>query len=198
MKRSFVSIILIVMSFFTAKAQEYKPEWQHVDTMTVVRTEGERHLKFVEKTDVVPKAFFVEAGGAGVSFLSFNFESRFAHQLNGLGARVGASFLSFSEERVFTLPVQLNYLLGSRGKYFEMGIGATLFYGYSDPSSSLGGITDQKNYFNILGTTTFGYRYQPVKGGFMFRVGFSPLFLHEEGEFIFVPYMPYLSFGYSF
>ncbi|MDO4771334.1 hypothetical protein [Porphyromonas sp.] len=195
MKRIIISLVLVVMSFFMAKAQEYKPEWQHVDTMTVVRTQGERRLVFVEKTNVVPKSFFIEAGGAGMSPLSFNFESRFARQLNGLGMRAGVSFIGFGDAGILTIPVQLNYLMGSRGKYFEIGGGATLFHGYSD---WFGGDKGD-SYTKIIGTTTFGYRYQPVKGGFMFRAGFAPFFTFtEEGKFFFMPYMPYISLGYSF
>lgn len=203
MKRIFITLIILAAStLFTAEAQEYKPEWQQVDTMTVVRTKAERRLAFVEKTDVVPKSIFVETGGAGLNFLSFNFETRFARQLNGLGLRVGVSFMGGDSSGVATLPAQLNYLLGNRGRYFEMGAGATLFHGYSDLFSSkrYDGDNRKETYTKLIGTLTFGYRYQPVKGGFTFRAGFAPIFTtKEDGEgFIFIPYIPYLSLGYSF
>ncbi|SPY35970.1 Uncharacterised protein [Porphyromonas cangingivalis] len=202
MKKIIITLILAASSLFMAKAQDYKPEWQQVDTMTVTRMQAERRLAFVEKTNVIPMSFFIEAGGAGLSPLSFNFETRFARQLNGLGLRVGASFLGFGSTGIVTVPVQLTYLLGRRGNYFEIGAGATLFHGYSSlfrdrdygPDSG----KSKDTYTRLIGTTTFGYRYQPVKGGFMFRAGFAP-FLHiEDGDVIFFPYMPYISLGYSF
>lgn len=198
MKRIIITLILVASSLFMAKAQEYKPEWQQVDTMTVVRTKAERYLAFVEKTDVVPKNFFVEAGGAGLSPLSFNFETRFARQLNGLGFRVGVSYFGLGSQGFATLPAQINYMLGSRGRYFEMGAGATLFYGYS---GLFGGSDSNKNSrTKLIGTLTFGYRYQPVKGGFTFRAGFTPVFTTDGGDggFVFIPYIPYISLGYSF
>lgn len=201
MKKVIITVILALTSLCAAKAQEYIPEWQHVDTLTVVRTKAERRMSLVERTNIVPKAFFVEAGGAGLSLLSFNFETRFARSLNGLGLRVGASFLGLGSFGMATLPVQLTYLLGRRGSYFEMGAGATLFHGYSSffRNKDYGRDSEPKDsYTKLIGTTTFGFRYQPVKGGFMFRAGFSP-FLHiEDGDVIFFPYMPYISLGYSF
>ena len=200
MKRIFITLILAASSLFIAKAQEYKPEWQQVDTMTVTRTKAERRLAFVERTDVVPKSIFVEAGGAGLSPLSFNFETRFARQLNGMGLRLGGSFMGIGKSGLVTVPVQLNYLLGRRGRYFEMGAGATLFHGYSSMFGGLKNDGTKDTYTKLIGTLTFGYRYQPVKGGFMFRVGFAPFFTTSEDDegFIFMPYMPYLSLGYSF
>ena len=101
-----------------------------------------------------------------------------------------------------TLPAQINYLWGSRGRYFEMGAGATFFHGYSGMfgGRSYDGGDSKDSYTKLIGTLTFGYRYQPVKGGFMFRFGFAPFFTtnEDDGSFIFMPYMPYLSLGYSF
>jgi hypothetical protein len=52
----------------------------------------------------------------------------------------------------------------------------------------------RSNNNGVLGTLNFGYRYQPVDGGFSFRAGVSPIITSDQ----FLPYWPYLSFGYSF
>jgi hypothetical protein len=41
---------------------------------------------------------------------------------------------------------------------------------------------------------TFGYRYQPVNGGFNFRAGINPIFNSSA----FIPYFAGISFGYTF
>ena len=86
----------------------------------------------------------------------------------------------------------LNYLLGKEKHYFEVGLGAT-FATAKIKSVSFGNDSNSQG-SNFVGTSTFGYRYQPLDNGFQFRAGFSPIF----GSGNFVPYWPYLSVGYTF
>lgn len=149
----------------------------------------------VAKTDSiskVPQAVFFELLGPG-GIYSVNYDTRFSKKPGGLGLRGGVSYTQISEASLFTLPVQLNYLLGKNEKFFELGLGATYataaldfnddYYDDKEDSES-----------TVFGTMTFGYRKQPRDGGFMFRGGASPVF----GKGFFIPYYAYLSFGYSF
>ena len=131
-----------------------------------------------------PKAVFFELLGPGGLF-SANFDTRLSKRNDGIGIRGGLSYASINDATLFTVPVQLNYLLGKDEKFFEVGLGATYGTGKDEFDTSES---------EVIGTMTFGYRKQPKDGGFLFRAGISPIF--ADGDF--VPYWPYVSFGYSF
>ncbi len=143
------------------------------------------------QSPVQSNVFFEALGPGGV--FSVNYEARFSSDPNypGLGIRAGLSYTQISPVSLFTVPVQVNYLFGHDEKYFEVGGGATYatasFTDISDSNNSASGGT-------VIGTLTFGYRKQPVDGGFMFRAGVSPVF----GKGFFYGYWPYVSVGYSF
>lgn len=138
------------------------------------------------------QSFYFELLGPGATY-SFNYDTRFQDTLNGFGGRAGLSYIAVDGNGVFTAPFMLNYLLGKEGKYFEMGLGAT-YISFSSAESA----EDNEVLFvddsTVFGTMVFGYRKQPVDGGFMFRIGISPFF----GEGNFIPYYGYLSLGYTF
>lgn len=145
------------------------------------------------------RTFFVELGGPG--FISANYDFRFKDTRNAWGVRAGLGYFSIDDESQFTVPVQINYLLGKGGNYFEIGGGATYvrhktpmyFYDFVDGYyENERWETRHRN--EVMGTLAFGYRRQPVDGGFNFRAGISPILY--KGDF--VPYLPYVSFGYSF
>ncbi|GGC22139.1 hypothetical protein GCM10011386_12620 [Parapedobacter defluvii] len=146
------------------------------------------------------QSFFVELGGPG--FISANYDFRFQHTRNGWGGKAGLGYFSIDNEDYLTLPVQVNYLLGKNGHYFEMGAGASYIrnsydrydYQYDEQGWYTEYYRGRDVDNQVLGSLTFGYRKQPVDGGFNFRAGLSPILY--EGDFI--PYLPYISFGYSF
>lgn len=170
--RSFLYAVIFALLATAATAQDHLPD---------------RNENFIEE-GYRSQSIYFEVLGAGALY-SFNYDTRFQSTLNGLGGRVGVSFISIENNSVFTLPVMLNYLLGKEGRYFEMGLGATFISFDADDDGVL--FVDDSGFF---GTMVFGYRYQPTDGGFMFRAGASPLF----GNGNFIPYYPYLSFGYNF
>ncbi|HEY4147535.1 MAG TPA: hypothetical protein VGM41_01335 [Chitinophagaceae bacterium] len=142
----------------------------------------------VTVTDRAPQAFFAELyGRAGI--FSVNYDRRFSKRLDGLGFTVGAGYIGVDNVSLVSVPVTVNYLLGKNGKYFEMGAGATYFSATINDLS-----TASEHGHTVVGTMTFGYRSQPVKGGFMFRAGINPFFFKN----VFFPYWPYVSFGYNF
>ncbi|WP_345947830.1 hypothetical protein ABDD95_13340 [Mucilaginibacter sp. PAMB04274] len=155
---------------------------------------------------------FAELLGAGVTF-SVNYDTRFGNRRDGLGGRLGAGFFAEDGDKLFTLPMQLNYLLGKKGKYFEIGLGATYYnaknrpenynvfyngsngqYIYSEDNDDGILVVNRGNGSGLLGTMTFGYRYQPLNSGFSFRGYINPVFDSKN----FIPYFFGLSFGYTF
>jgi len=130
-------------------------------------------------------AFYVELLGNGLIF-SANYDMRFNKEsVAGLGARLGVGYVGGDEASVFTVPIMANYLLGKDGKYLEVGAGITYVAG----STNFGDGLDD----GVIGTMSFQYRKQPVDGGFMWKIGFTPVL--AEGTFI--PWWPGLSIGYS-
>lgn len=149
-----------------------------------------------------PMAVFTEIYGAGVNLASINFDSRFKKAHGGLGWRAGISYSNLSDVSLLTIPVGLNYLLGKNGKYFEVGVGATAMFSSTIRlnlfSSSSSDSYEKGKKSHITGTLTLGYRSQPVKGGFLFGVGITPIFGSADGEIYFFPLIPYVKLGYTF
>lgn len=119
---------------------------------------------------------FLEVGGAGLS-ISANYDTRFSDQRNGFGVRAGLGYLPAAFFSVVAVPVQINYLLGSKSHFLELGAGATYLKVGDDNKND-----DDNNFLSftavtgVIGTSTIGYRYQPVNGGFSFRVSANPMF----------------------
>jgi len=133
------------------------------------------------------KTFYVELLGNGLVF-SANYDMRFAAaETDGLGGRLGIGYVGGGDlgGSVLTVPVIINYLLGKDGKYFEVGAGFTY----------VGGNTTFADGFEsgIIGTMSFQYRRQPIDGGFMWKIGLTPVI--AAGTFI--PYWPGISIGYA-
>lgn len=163
---------------------------QFIMTVLLLSILSVSHTKAQTDVDSRAQNVYVELGGPGLLF-SANYDTRFGNRRDGFGGRVGAGYVSASSNSFFSLPVQANYLLGKRGKYFEIGLGATYL------SSKDGNENDFLSFDNtstVLGTMTFGYRYQPVNGGFNFRASINPVFNSST----FVPYFAGISFGYTF
>ncbi|MCK4344070.1 MAG: hypothetical protein KAX05_02205 [Bacteroidales bacterium] len=121
-------------------------------------------------------SFFLELGG-NAFFYSLNYD-RLIHTEESLqiSSRIGISHLGI-------IPIQLNLLIGGSSHHFEFGIGVLI------------SIEDQ----NVLPTGTIGYRYQKLDGGFLFRIGITPIRI--LGFAIYDPHViPWagLSLGYSF
>jgi len=120
---------------------------------------------------------YIEFAGPSIVY-SFNLDARFGKYENGLGFRVGIGGAYVDGEGFMSVPIQLNYLIGTKGKYLEVGGG----YTYA-PNLYLFN-NENPNY----GTITIGYRKQPLgKKGFLFRAGFTPLISFGEGGG-FIPY----------
>jgi hypothetical protein len=148
-------------------------------------------------------AVFFEIGGHSL-FFGFNYDTRFNRRADGIGGRVGLGYMAVSGSSFFSLPVALNYLIGNDGKYFEMGAGATILsvgdggfgpFSYYDVDYD----NQRDSRTKLIGNISFGFRKQPVNGGFLFRAGVAPVFGREDDKsFFFFPFLPYIGVGYSF
>ncbi len=135
-----------------------------------------------KKENTVPGRthFIAELGGPGILF-SANIDTRFTKSTLGWGGRIGLGFVtadeydgnfSYEPRSVVTVPAQINYVFGKSDSpnTLEVGAGITyvgrkleIFNFYDDKTS------------NFFGTASFMYRRQPLKGGFTWRAGFTPL-----------------------
>ncbi|HSI76331.1 MAG TPA: hypothetical protein VK957_10560 [Lunatimonas sp.] len=139
----------------------------------------------------IPQSIFVEGLGSGI-FYSFNYDSRFSTNSNGWGGRIGIGYISADGDRIYTVPLVINYLLGKKRNFLEVGAGVT-FIGLNDRSNTnvSSGLVNVEN--GAIGTLAIGYR-RVSSSGFSFRAGLTPLI----GNFLEEYFWPQLSFGYSF
>lgn len=137
------------------------------------------------------KQVYLELIGAGGG-PSLNYDARFGNKENGLGYRVGIGgefsySSSLGTSSALAIPAGINYLLGKRKHYLDLGSGATVFFG------------DETYYPKNRWGLNFsaGYRLTPFeKKGVSFRAGYMHwiVFLPEAD---FSPYL-YLGVGYRF
>ena len=154
-----------------------------------VRVKGQESGSTSAQNEKRAQNVFVELGGKGLLFTA-NYDSRFSKRMDGLGGRVGIGYISIGGDNATTVPLSLNYLLGTGRHFLEMGLGATLLATSGNDNSFL---FDENN-SNVIGTMSFSYRLQPVDQGFSFRAGLTPIF----NKNFFIPYYAGLSLGYSF
>jgi hypothetical protein len=136
------------------------------------------------ETTGASNALFFEVGGQGILY-SVNYD-----RLLGPHASVHAGYTPFGGGE-YVLPAGISYL--SSGNH-RLELGAGLSYLNVHESEFSIGIRR-----GLFGTAVFGYRYQPREGGFMFRVGFTPLIGAFANTRI-GPVLPWfgLSTGYCF
>lgn len=116
------------------------------------------------------KNVYAELFGNGL-MLSLNYDFRFAQQQNGWGMRIGAGFFDGGTGNgVLTIPVAVNYLIGTSSSYLELSLGAT-FATFDDDYRSFYFYYPSK----LLVVPGIGYRYQPKGRGFTGRLALSPL-----------------------
>ena len=166
-------------------------------TLSATNIKTKRDTVFITKTDTVfiapqkhtsNRILFLELGGPGLA-ISLNYDQRFSGGKEGWGYRVGMGYFGDGGNTVFTIPLQVNYLIGSNGKYFEFG-GGTTFLNTTGDNTGKTFIFDRITGF--IGTATIGVRYEPEKS-LNFRLGFVPIFSNDE-----IIYAGGFSVGYTF
>jgi hypothetical protein len=120
---------------------------------------------------------YVEVGGPGLA-ISANFDSRFHKERGGWGYRIGAGYFSSGGNTVFTVPFQINYLIGQHTYMGELGAGTTFLH---STGTNMGNSKWQfDNVTGLIATATIGFRYQPEASGLTVRIAFVPI-LYDEG-----------------
>jgi len=125
---------------------------------------------------------YLELLGNG-GLYSINYERMLGKDLS---ARAGFSYFSIgagvsdgqttssAKASIYTAPLMVNYLVGGKNHKLEAGAGATVVY--VSASAKGAGISSSAEGVGVVGTGTVGYRYSPMDGGFVFRVGYTPMF----------------------
>jgi hypothetical protein len=177
-----IILTLFLLSGLTASAQIVEPNM--TDTVKRSHPTGNKTVVIdttkVDSTSTEPEgeraqtAFF-EIGGPGLA-LTLNYDMRFGHKRTGLGFRAGAGYFATDGNNVFSVPIQINYLLGKGNSLIELG-GGTTFLNSHGNSNGKTFIFDRITGF--IGTATIGYRYQPQERGINLRIGFVPIFCDE-------------------
>ncbi len=135
-------------------------------------------------------AFQVQLEGMGVAGLvSLNMDSRFSGKENGLGYRMGIGAVpkgffceTCNSGVILSVPLGINYLIGSRQHKIEAGAGVV--FPVIDGGTKRGCEEPVKGFFSDETSTwlfsSVGYRYQPFREkGFVYRAFISPLFQSE-------------------
>ena len=143
-------------------------------------------------SDTRHKNIYVELRGIHQSY-GINFDIRFKKgQKDGLGLRLGLgkaevmSFLypSVIESDMFTLPIELNYIIGKGKSSLLAGFGILSVWGSVPRNDQHVWFQDfaQDRFGLLAGFLNFGYRFQPKKDkGLMFQLNWNPMFVKEVG-----------------
>ncbi len=137
------------------------------------------------------KSIFAELAGSSLAIISANFDMRFNKgRSDGLGMRIGIGMGSFStsdylletsesKSKIFSVPVEVNYIIGENRWAFEMGLAITYASITEDYHSEfLGIVTDTHETGNLVASyLPVGIRLKPVqKNGFMMKLNIGPVF----------------------
>jgi len=137
-----------------------------------------------EPTPFSRSAIYVEGLGQGILY-SVNYDYRFTPHF---GVRAGFTSWSLPIFAVFSVgelsftgfPITVNYLSGDRTSHLELGIGIVPARFTMQGQEIFFGTEYEGEGSTVLGTATLGYRAQPRDGGFVFRIGLTPLFTFKK------------------
>jgi hypothetical protein len=192
------------------------------DTVTVLLTEVWKITKQYTKTTLgktftldknvkenkyVKNAYLELLGNAGL--YSFNFDMRTEKGIRDKwGFRIGFGVLKFSAKdsanieniklSAVGIPFGLNYLIGKKENFLELGIGATYFNikykGQELTSTQLENYEIKlfgENLSTMIGTFNIGFKHVPFKNGFMYKIALTPLLISNQ-------VIPFLGFGFGY
>lgn len=126
-------------------------------------------------------AMYFESGGPALSILSGNFEFTLLRLrpwpstfpiVQSLRVSAGASIVPVSFAYA---PFLLKLILFESSSHIEIGGGISLFLFNTTNFDPNDGIRDDFGKKPII-SGIVGYRYEPIDGGFMFRVGYTPFY----------------------
>lgn len=153
------------------------------------------------------KSLYCEVGTTGLG-LTLNYDMRLTPGTNGgFGFNIGIGAAATDAIFYSSLPIGINYLLGERKNFFEVGLTVTPIYmnrsrdyssyrhyDYDNPVPS----RTHEHRFAATLNPLFGWRYQPPRKGVLFAVGLSPMFSFNREVISSFPVGGYVRIGYSF
>ncbi|RYY95611.1 MAG: hypothetical protein EOO11_15440 [Chitinophagaceae bacterium] len=163
------------------------------------------------------QAAYLELLGPGL-LNSLHYDTRLvAGRRDGWGVRAGIGYWKVPtishyndtlKQGLISIPLMVNYLVGSRRGFLELGLGITYFL--TKPERAYEGPKDQYTVQElgmrlptVLGSFLLGYRHVPLKKGFTWGVALSALVgkrLSVPSAGLDLPFIPSLAFklGYRF
>ncbi|MDO9551282.1 MULTISPECIES: hypothetical protein [Rhodonellum] len=148
-------------------------------------------LSGISQDETKREAVFLEGLGSGILY-SFNYDWRFKDQANGLGAKVGLGYTAIDGYSVTTLPFAVNYLVGRKRNFLELGLGATVLF-LSRTNSTFTSSDPRLTASGLLFNGIIGYR-RVAQSGFLLRAGLTPFFSSDPAQLL----APQVSIGYAF
>jgi len=149
-----------------------RESWQEMPLakLEVVPPESTKPQKQAPFAKALPQGIYFEALGSGLIY-SINYDRMFT---NAVGGRFGIMYFpSGTANRMsLKLPFTVNYLVGSSEHKLEMSAGVIVIL----DSREIGDLRKEGDGAGVAATLFYGYRYQPMKTGLLFRIGFSPIF----------------------
>jgi hypothetical protein len=161
------------------------------------------------------KSVFVEFGGSGVAILTGNYDFRFFKgRSDGLGMRIGIGgenstsepFFGegYTDTKLFTVPVEVNYIYGKKRFAFEIGYSFTYISGSENSKYRI--FSSDYSYFEesgnfIVSYMPVGFRLKPKTDGFMLKFNLGPMISYTFPNIISydkVQAWAGLAIGYSF
>jgi hypothetical protein len=114
----------------------------------------------------------LELLGNGILY-SLNYEHVHPLSSNAISFRIGASYTPFDGSNFLTIPVSVNYILGSRPHKLEFGAGGT----YYDGKIYIVGDYEYDSSFGFYANVM--YRYDHPEKRHIVRAGLNPLVTNE-------------------
>lgn len=150
----------------------------------------------------VRDAVFASVGTPTIG-VSLNYDTRFQPgKIGGVGGQIGVGFQVENDRAVVSIPMGINFLLGKRNHFFEMGAMLTPFVVSQDrPYTNLYWSYEAYAYkhgWGMFFSPVLGWRYQPRGGGFLVALGIAPRVSFNTALYAHHPAGWYLRLGYAF
>lgn len=164
------------MNYWIKLTQNYNPMKKYILTTIMfftIYTIYSNNTRQSFETEYALNSVYFSVGGAGI-YNSLNYERTliFTDKYSaGVKIGVGSSFSAVLFPNEFTVPVGAYFLFGKNNSHIDFSFCATNYileqYNYSD----------NKNYkeLKLLLVPSLAYRYKKSEGGFIGRIGFSPI-----------------------
>jgi len=115
---------------------------------------------------------YLEISGSGVSAASLHFEVPLWQQRSNVSMQLRASAgISSVDLAPGSIPLLVKLLLFGDDDWLELGLGINIVYRYAATEPYYEFSQSKVNPNAII-----GYRYQSQRGGFVFRVGYTPIY----------------------